>query len=68
MIQLNEAPIESVALHRVGNKVHDEGYTAAEALYPWMNNYKLSYRDFFLRPFKNEELFKFTHPYRSLSQ
>ena len=61
MIQLNEAQLKALALHRVGNKVHDEGFTAAEALYPMDEQLQIILRDFFLRPFKNEELFKFTH-------
>ena len=62
MIDLNEAQLKALALHKVGNKVHNEGYVAAESLYPLEDPLQIILRDFFLRPFKNEELFKFIHP------
>jgi len=62
MVNLKEAVLKAVALHKVGSKVHDEGYVAAEELYPLDDNLKVILRDFFIRPFKNEELFKFIDP------
>ena len=61
MIELNEAQLKAVSLHKIGNKVRGEGITAAESLYPLDEQLQVILRDFFLRPFKNEELFKFIH-------
>ncbi len=59
MINLKEAQLKAVALHKIGSKVHQEGYVAAEALYPLDDQLKVILRDFFIKSFKNEELHKF---------
>ena len=47
MIQLNEAQLKAVALHKVGNKVRGEGITTAESLYPLDEQLQVILRDFF---------------------
>jgi len=62
MINLKETQLKAVALHKIGSKVHQEGFVAAESLYPLDDQLKVILRDFFIRSFKNEELHKFVHP------
>lgn len=61
MLDLREARVKAVAIHKVGNKVKEQGFVAAEELYPMDEQMEGILNDFFLTPFRSEEFFKFAH-------
>ncbi|MBK9460608.1 MAG: hypothetical protein IPN94_14560 [Sphingobacteriales bacterium] len=63
MLNFTQITFKSLALHRVGNKLREEGVLLADDLYnisdETLRNVLL---DYFLSPFKNaDEFFKFSH-------
>lgn len=63
MIDLSSARLTTLAVHKVGNKVRQEGVIASKELFPLEEEYMTQIlEDYFLRPFKAEEFFKFDHP------
>ncbi|MEL6192546.1 MAG: nucleoid-associated protein [Bacteroidota bacterium] len=61
MVSLREAELKALAVHRVGNKVKNEGYTASNTLFEVDELMVGILHDYFLSPFKTEEFFKFSH-------
>lgn len=61
MVDLSEARLTTLVVHKVGNKVKNEGVVTAEDVYPLEEGNSLILQDYFLSPFKGDEYFKFTH-------
>lgn len=62
MIDLSQARLTTLAVHKVGNKVRQEGVIASKELYPLEEEHLTQIlEDYFLKAFKSEEYFKFTH-------
>jgi hypothetical protein len=63
MLDLSSARLTTLAVHKVGNKVRHEGVTTSKELFP-LDEEGLTQilEDYFLKPFKAEEFFKFAHP------
>ncbi|MDX2286742.1 MAG: nucleoid-associated protein [Bacteroidia bacterium] len=62
MLDLSQARLTTLAVHKVGNKIRNEGFTAARERYPLEEPLSLVLQEYFLNPFKAEEYFKFAHP------
>ncbi|MEZ4775665.1 MAG: nucleoid-associated protein [Bacteroidia bacterium] len=61
MLNLSQARLTTLALHKVGNKAKNEGVVASHELFPFDEDMALILKDYFLNPFKTDEFFKFTH-------
>lgn len=61
MIDLSEARITTLAVHKVGNKAHTEGVVAAKDIFPLGEPLSMILQDFFLSSFKSDAFFRFTH-------
>ncbi|MEO0898616.1 MAG: nucleoid-associated protein [Bacteroidota bacterium] len=61
MIDLSQARLTTLAVHKVGNKVRNEGVVKAKALFELDETMTDVLQDYFLKPFKAEEFFKFAH-------
>jgi len=61
MIDLSQARLTTLAVHKVGNKVRNEGVVSAKTLFELDDHMTEVLQDYFLKPFKAEEFFKFTH-------
>lgn len=61
MIDLSEARITTLAVHKVGNKAHAEGIVAAKDIFPLAEPLSMILQDFFLTAFKSDAFFRFTH-------
>ncbi|MEL6675038.1 MAG: nucleoid-associated protein [Bacteroidota bacterium] len=61
MIDFSEARLTTLAVHKVGNKVRDEGVIAAESLFELDDVMMEALQEHFLTAFKSEEFFKFEH-------
>ena len=57
MIDFKEARIVRLAVHRVGNKVKDQGYIAAEKECELNGDIVQTLQSYFLNPFKKDEFF-----------
>ncbi|MDX2245662.1 MAG: nucleoid-associated protein [Bacteroidia bacterium] len=62
MLNLSQARLTTLALHKVGNKAKNEGVVASQELFILEEDMALTLKDYFLNPFKTDEFFKFTHP------
>ncbi|TAE51420.1 MAG: nucleoid-associated protein [Bacteroidetes bacterium] len=60
-IDLNPARLTTLAIHKVGNKLRNEGVVAAKELFPLDESLSIILQDFFLSPFKSDEFYKFAH-------
>ncbi|MEM8886906.1 MAG: nucleoid-associated protein [Bacteroidota bacterium] len=61
MFDLTQARLTTLAIHKVGNKVRNEGVIASKELFELNEEMQLTLQDYFLTPFRAEEFFKFTH-------
>lgn len=62
MIQFDQVSFKSLALHRVGNKIREEGVLISPDLYSLADEQlRTLLMDYFLMPFKHDEYFRFTH-------
>lgn len=61
MFDLSQARLTTLTVHRAGNKVRNEGVLAAKDIYPLEEQTRQILEDFFLKPFKSDEFFKFAH-------
>src|SRR5690625_7620996 len=63
MLNLHTAQIESLSVHRVGNKSRNEGIFISENPYPVNDELHALLKEYFLKPFrdKEENLFQFVH-------
>ena len=61
MLNLKEAKLKALAIHRIGNRVREEGYIANKELFALSDLNRPLLQDFFLKPFRNEAFFSFTH-------
>ncbi len=62
MIDLSQARLTTLAMHKVGNKLKQEGVLVSDSLFPLDDEMLVqSLEDYFLKPFKAEEFFKFIH-------
>lgn len=61
MIDLMQARMTTLAVHKVGNKVRNEGVIASKELFNLEEDIQLILQDYFLSSFKADEFFKFTH-------
>ncbi|MEM6347612.1 MAG: nucleoid-associated protein [Bacteroidota bacterium] len=61
MFDLSQARLTTLTVHRAGNKVRNEGVLAAKDIYPLEEQTMQILEDFFLKPFKSDEFFKFSH-------
>ncbi len=63
MLDLSQARLTTLAVHKVGNKVKNQGVVASHELFPLEEETMVDLlEDFFLKPFRAEEFFKFSHP------
>lgn len=62
MIDLSHARLTTLVVHKVGNKVRNEGVVASETLFELDDQVSPILEDYFLLPFKSDEFFKFAHP------
>lgn len=60
-IDLIQARLTTLAVHKVGNKVKDEGIVASGTLFDYDEEMALILQQYFLSPFKSEEFFRFAH-------
>ncbi|MCI4667416.1 MAG: nucleoid-associated protein [Bacteroidia bacterium] len=61
MIDLSSARLTTLAVHKVGNKAKNEGVVSAKELFELDESMTDLLQDYFLKPFKSEEFFKFSH-------
>lgn len=61
MIDLSQARMTTLAVHKVGNKVRSEGIVKAKTLFDFDEEMALLLQEYFLKPFKADEYFKFRH-------
>ncbi|MEM6800819.1 MAG: nucleoid-associated protein [Bacteroidota bacterium] len=61
MFDLTQARLTTLAIHKVGNKVRNEGVIASKEPFQLEEDIQLILQDYFLNSFKAEEFFKFTH-------
>jgi|SRR5690625_83818 len=63
MLNLHTAQIESLSVHRVGNKSRNEGIFISENPYPVNDELHALLKEYFLKPFrdKEENFFQFVH-------
>ncbi|MEL6589098.1 MAG: nucleoid-associated protein [Bacteroidota bacterium] len=62
MFDLSQARLTTLTVHRAGNKVRNEGVLAAKEFYPLEDEQTTQVlEDFFLKAFKSDEFFKFSH-------
>lgn len=61
MIDLSQARMTTLAVHKVGNKVRNEGIVKAKGLFDFDEDMANLLQDYFLKPFKSDEFFKFRH-------
>ena len=61
MIDLSQARLTTLAVHKVGSKVRHEGIIASKELFELDEQLMLVLQDYFLTSFKAEEFYKFTH-------
>ncbi|MDX1905420.1 MAG: nucleoid-associated protein [Bacteroidia bacterium] len=62
MVDLSQARLTTLAVHRVGNKIREEGFVASPELFEPDEAMAQLLQEYFLTPFKAEEFYKFTHP------
>jgi len=62
MIRFDEAGLNAVALHKVGNKSTDEGVILSEKLLGINEVIKPLLLQYFLSPFRSDERYNLTHP------
>ena len=63
MIDLSQARLTTLAVHKVGNKAKNQGVVASKELFPLEEDLTVDIlQDYFLKPFKAEEFFMFAHP------
>jgi hypothetical protein len=61
MIDFSNVSIAILAIHRVGNKIRDEGFVMAKSLYPVTKEIEPHLLDYFLKPLASAEVFQFSH-------
>ncbi len=62
MVDLSEAKLAALAVHKVGNKLHNEGFIASPTLFDLNEEIGPILEDYFLSPFKKHDYFwQFTH-------
>ncbi|MEM7656688.1 MAG: nucleoid-associated protein [Bacteroidota bacterium] len=61
MIDLSEARLTTLAVHKVGNKSRAEGIVTAKELFPLDEDFTPILQDYFLLPFKSDAFYQFTH-------
>ncbi|MEM6263185.1 MAG: nucleoid-associated protein [Bacteroidota bacterium] len=61
MINLSQAKLKHLAVHKVGNKVRDEGMIASEKPIELTEELQVILEDFFLKPFKSDFFHQFWH-------
>ncbi len=62
MIDFSQMTFKGLAVHKIGNKVRQEGLLIADELYQLADeNLRNVLLDYFLKPFKREEFYHFTH-------
>ena len=61
MVDLSQARLTTLAVHKVGNKVKQQGVVASKELFNFDEDMSLILQDYFLNPFKTDEFFKFAH-------
>lgn len=61
MIETSEAKLSMLSVHAVGNKSKEEGITPSVGLYDLNDELESVLFKYFLKPFKGEETFKFSH-------
>lgn len=62
MVEFDELDIEQLVVHKIGNKMRDEGIEISQRLHDLNDSsMKEILLKFFLRPFKAEKFFNFTH-------
>lgn len=62
MLNLKGTRLKALAIHKIGSKPRNEGFLAAQGLFPVNELNQGLLEDFFLKPFRNEAFFSFTHP------
>ena len=55
MLNLHTAQIESLSVHRVGNKSRNEGIFISEEAYPVNDELHALLKEYFLKPFRDKE-------------
>lgn len=62
MLDFSQITFKALAVHRVGNKLREEGVLANEELYNLSDeSFRNVLLDYFLKPFKKDEYYRFTH-------
>lgn len=61
MLDLSQARLTTLAIHKVGNKAKSEGVVASKELFDLDEDMTYTLKEYFLNPFKTDEFFKFTH-------
>ncbi len=62
MLDLSQARLTTLAVHKLGNKLKNEGYVASESLFELKDeDLTQTLQAYFLGAFKAEEYFKFSH-------
>ena len=61
MLDLSQARLTTLAVHKVGNKIKEEGIVKSKDLFDFDEDMGQLLEDYFLKPFKAEEFFKFAH-------
>src|SRR5699024_9547728 len=63
MLNLHPAQIESLSVHRVGNKSRNEGIFISEEAYPVNDELHALLKEYFLKPFRDKEqnYYQFSH-------
>ena len=59
MLETSEASLLTLSVHAVGNQSLDEGFTTSNGIYEMDDALNSALFEYFLKPFKTEELYKF---------
>ena len=62
MVDLSQARLTTLAVHKVGNKVKEQGVVASKELFTMDEDLSLVLQDYFLKPFRTDEFYKLSHP------
>ena len=61
MIELSEATLRALAVHRVGNQSRDEGFISSEETYSLDSEMERLLLEYFLTPFQPKDYYKLSH-------
>ena len=62
MLDFTDVSIDLLTIHKVGNKLREEGLLTTKCPYPLTKEIESHLLNFFIKPFGTSEVFQFSHP------